>query len=93
MADLSAKQLRILKVLHDDGGWLTRRQMEGRTGPKGFSLALGAPTRGVLRDGSLEQLKYVERRDETPAFEYRITEKGRRALDTYEGGHGPVELM
>ncbi len=93
MAELSPKQLRILKILHGAGGWVTRAQMEEQAGRKGFSLALGAPTRGEVRPGSLEQLGYVEREDLTTPFEYRITELGERALAEYEGEHGEVPLM
>ncbi len=47
MADLSTKQLRILKVLSEARGWVTRQEMEDTTGKKGFSKALGAPTRQI----------------------------------------------
>jgi hypothetical protein len=93
VADLSPKQLRILKILHGAGGWLTRADMEDQAGRKGFSLALGAPTRGEVRPGSLEQLGCVERRDVTAPFEYRITDLGERALADYEREHGEVSLM
>lgn len=92
MGDLSAKQLRILKVLRGMDGWTTREQMVEAAGRKGFSLALGAPTREI-RAGSLEQLGYVERRDMTTPFEYRLTELGDRALFEYEREHGEVSLM
>jgi hypothetical protein len=91
LADLTAKQLRSLKILHR-AVWLTRAQMAEHAGPTGFSLALGAPTRGDVRPGSLEQLGYVERRDVTAPFEYRITELGERALAEYERQHGDVLL-
>ena len=82
---VSAMQLRILKILHKIGGWLTRAQMEKHgAGRKGFSLALGAPTRGRVRPGSLEQLGYVERQNMITPFRYRITELGKRALTKYE---------
>lgn len=93
MADQSPKQLRILKILHGAGGWFTRAQMEEQAGRKGFSLALGAPTRGEVRPGSLEQFGYVERRDMTTPFEYRITDLGERALAEYERERGEVPLM
>jgi hypothetical protein len=93
VADLSPKQFRILKLLHGAGGWLTRADMEEQAGRKGFSLALGAPTRGEPRPGSLEQLGYVERRDMTPPFQYRVTELGERALAEYEREYGEVPLM
>lgn len=92
MADLSPKQVRILKVLRGAGGWLTRAQMEEQAGRRGFSLALGAPTREI-RPGSLEQLGYVERRDMTMPFEYRITEPGERALSEHERDYGEVPHM
>jgi hypothetical protein len=91
LADVTAKQLRILRILHR-AGWLTRARMAEHAGPKGFSLALGAPTRGDVRPGSLEQLGYVERRDMIAPFEYRITEPGERALAEHERQHGDVLL-
>ena len=77
MADLSPKQLRILKVLKTVGGWATRAEME-QAGPKGFSLALGVTTTGEVRPGTLEQLGYVERKDIDEPFEYRLTDRGNR---------------
>jgi hypothetical protein len=71
---------------------MTRRDMEDRAGRKGFSAALGAPTRRI-KPGTLEQLGYVERRDLVPPFEYRLTELGDRALSEYERVHGQVILM
>jgi hypothetical protein len=67
--------------------------MEEHAGRKGFSLALGAPTSGEVRPGSLEQLGFVERRDSTTPFEYRITELGKQALAEYEREHGESPLM
>lgn len=93
MAELSPKQLRILKILHGAGGWLIRAQMEKQAGRKGFSLALGAPTRGEVKPGSLEHLGYVERRNLTTPFQYRITDLGERALAEYEQEHGEVQLL
>jgi hypothetical protein len=92
VADLSPKQLRILKVLHSERGWVTRVQMEEQAGRKGFSKALGAPTGGGVRPGSLEQLGYVVRRDLTRPFVYRITELGERALAKNERDYGEVQL-
>ena len=92
MGDLSPKQLRILKVLREAGGWLTRAEMEEQAGRKGFFFALGAPTRDI-RPESLEQLGYVERRDMSMPFEYRITELGDRALSEHEREYGEVSLM
>ena len=67
--------------------------MEAQAGRKGFSLALGAPTRGQVRTGSLEGLGYVERRDMTTPFEYHITKLGEEALIAYEQELGDVPLM
>ncbi len=92
MADLSPKQLRILKILHTERDWVTRIQMEEQTGRKGFSKALGAPTGGGVRPGSLEQLGYVERRNLTKPFVYRITELGEQVLAEYEKDYGEVQL-
>ena len=89
MSDLTPKQLRILKCLQSARGWTTRREMEEQAGRKGFSAALGAPTRRI-RPGTLEQLGYVERRDLSPPFEYRLTEKGERALSNFERLNGEV---
>jgi len=66
--------------------------MEDQAGRKGFSLALGAPTREI-RPGSLEQLEYVERKDASIPFEYRITDRGGQALSAYEQEHGEVKLF
>ncbi len=93
MEELTPMQLRILTVLRGMGGWLTRARMVDQAGPKGYSQALGAPTRGEVRPGSLEQRGYVERRDENPAFEYRITAAGERALAAYEEANGQVPLI
>jgi len=40
-----------------------------------------------------DELGYVERRDLTKPFEYRITEEGVRALAEFEREHGEVPLM
>lgn len=93
MADLTPKQLRILKVLSARGAWMTRAEMEEEAGRKGFSLSLGAPTAGEVRPASLERLGYVERRDMTPPFAYRLTLAGRQALEGYEREHGEVQLL
>jgi len=66
--------------------------MEERAGSKGYSRALGAPMRGI-RAGTLEHLGFVERRDKSTPFEYRITETGERALSEYESENGEVQLM
>jgi hypothetical protein len=85
---LTAKQRRILAFLSQQTGWVTRKAMEGATGPKGFSKALGAPTRGLL-PSSLESLGLVERYDMKAPFSYRITAKGRAALKEATGsGNG-----
>lgn len=74
---LTPKQLRILQHLSSATGWTTRKQMEDSAGPKGFSKALGAPTHGAPRAGTLEALGLVERADGPPPFSYRITALGR----------------
>jgi hypothetical protein len=66
--------------------------MEERAGRKGFSAALGAPTRHIS-PGTLEGFGYVERRDLSPPFEYRLTDLGARALSDHEREHGEVALM
>ncbi len=76
---LTSKQKRILAFLARQTGWVTRKAMEAKTGPKGFSKALGAPTRG-LTPNSLEALELVERYDMKKPFSYRITAKGRTAV-------------
>jgi hypothetical protein len=93
MADLSPKQLRILKVLSAGRAWMTRSEMEDEAGRKGFSLALGAPTTGEVRADSLERLGYVERRDLNRPFAYRLTDAGRRALEGHEREHGEVQRV
>ncbi|WP_129213108.1 hypothetical protein [Crenobacter cavernae] len=74
---LSAKQVAILEFLHGTADWTTRQQMEEKTGKKGFSKALGAPTMKI-KPGTLEALGLVERRDMTKPFAYRLTESGRQ---------------
>lgn len=79
---LAPKQLRILGFLGDrNAEWSTRHEMELSTGKKGFSFALGAPTQGNLRDGSLEHLGLIERADDHEPFRYRISAKGRLVLN------------
>ncbi len=65
--------------------------MEDKTGRKGFSAALGAPTRQI-KPWTLEGRIYVERRGDDPPFEYRITEIGDRALSKFERRIGKVEF-
>lgn len=89
---LSIKQARILKYLFLNGSWALRKEMEDATGRKHFSKALGAPTKFV-RAGTLEFLKYVDRRDMKPPFEYKITDAGSQALSDYEASHGDVTFM
>jgi hypothetical protein len=92
MPELSRKQLRILKCLQIACAWTTRLEMEERAGRKGFSAALGAPTRQI-KPGSLEQLGYVERRDMSTPFEYRLTDFGAQALLDHERKYGEVPLL
>jgi hypothetical protein len=56
--------------------------MEEDTGPKGFSSALGAPTRDIAPN-SLEGLGYVERYDMKKPFSYRLTPKGRATIAVF----------
>lgn len=90
---MTPKQHRILKILNGVGDWLTRKEMEEQAGKKGFSKALGAPTKGKPKPGTLEYLKYVERRNQEKPFEYRITKSGEQALAEYEREHGDVQLL
>lgn len=72
----------ILEVLAKDGGWMTRQEIIAITGqPKGYSAAMGAPTRRIKR-GTLEWLGYVERPDGPVSIPllYRITTHGKTAL-------------
>jgi len=85
---LTTKQLRILKYLRSRREWSTRREMEETCGRKGFSKALGAPTAGTPKAGTLESLGYVKRRDRSPPFTYKITETGKKALSIYERERG-----
>jgi hypothetical protein len=85
-------QLRILKVLHG-AGWLTRDDMEqAGAGRKGYSRALGAPTTGPLKDGTLEKRGFVKRMDGPPQFQYIITTDGKEALKEHERLNGEVLL-
>lgn len=83
MHDLTSKQIDFLKCLfRHSPKWITRKAMVAETGhPKGYSKALGAPRKRVIKPETLEGRGYVERRDENMReFEYRITEAGKLAL-------------
>jgi hypothetical protein len=81
MQPLTPMQLRILGFLNDQQVWMTREEIKEATGDKkGFSNAIGAPTNPPIRPESLEGRGFVERRDLTEPFAYRITPDGRRWL-------------
>jgi hypothetical protein len=90
---LTPKQLRILEFLRSRREWSTRREMEEACGRKGFSKALGAPTAGTPKVGTLEALGYAKRRDRSPPFAYKITETGKKALSIYEREHGTSHVQ
>ena len=86
---LSAKQLRILQYLATHEGWSMREDMVETTGRKGFSKALGASTKQIRPD-SLLGLHYVEQRDMTRPFKYRITDTGSQAIAEHRDEHGEL---
>lgn len=95
MSKLNDFQARILKVLANDGGWLTRNKMKVLIDrKKGYSEALGASTTGEVADDSLLGRQYVKLRDENQRknLEYRITLSGQQALAKYENEKGEVQL-
>ena len=86
MPELSKHQRRILEVLAKRKGWTTRKDIVAVTGnPKGYSKAIGAPTRGKPKPESLEGRKMVVRKDMTMPFEYKITDVGRAELKRRDG--------
>src|SRR5207249_2897651 len=82
---MTPMQLRILRCLAQQQDWVTREEIGAESGDtKGFSRALGAPTNLSIEPGTLEHLGFVERRDGTPPFVYKITPSGKQALSDYE---------
>lgn len=80
MNALTQKQVAILQALNGPGRpWMSRQEMEPFAGLKGYSRALGAPTRG-LRSDSLESRGLVRRLDDTWPFRYQITPSGCQVL-------------
>lgn len=80
MNALTHKQLAILHALNGPSRpWMSRQEMEPFAGLKGYSRALGAPTRG-LRSDSLESRGLVRRLDDTWPFRYQITPSGCQVL-------------
>jgi hypothetical protein len=85
----------ILKVLSDNGGWMTRpdikeeiqRRPPGRRATRGFAKIMGAPNREI-KDGTLEGDGYVTRSQEAPTtpLVYRITPKGIREINAVLSG-------
>ena len=70
-----------LKVLRKTQAWSTRIDIGGITGfEKGYSKALGSPTKGKVAPDSLEGRGLVDRKDMDEPFEYRITADGLDAL-------------
>ena len=86
MPELTPHQIRILEVLARRSGWTTRQDIIKATlNPKGYSKAMGAPTRGKVKRNTLEGLGLVERNDIQPPFQYKITDAGRAALKRVAG--------
>jgi len=80
MTALTQKQVAILRGLESHrGSWMSREDLVPFAGFKGYSMALGAPTR-VLRPDCLEARGLVRRLDDTKPFQYQITPSGRQVL-------------
>ena len=69
-------QMRILEFLAQQSDWVDRNEMkENLPDTKGYSEALGAPSRPPLDPDCLESLGFVTR-----PYQYKITKAGRQAL-------------
>jgi hypothetical protein len=70
-------QCRILMAMPTNG-WITRPKIIAIIGQrKGYARAMGAPTKGEPKPGTLEYLRYVEvKRPTSSPLEYKITKSG-----------------